>query len=74
MTPARVVGWQLSSSLSTDLALDVLEMGIWTRQRDGHDVTGVTPHNDKAVRYPAVRYTQRLAEASAVATVGTTED
>ncbi len=28
----RVVGWQLSKSLRTDLALDALEMGIWTRQ------------------------------------------
>jgi len=26
----RVVGWQLSRSLRTDLALDALEMGIWT--------------------------------------------
>ncbi len=29
----RVVGWQLSRSLRTDLALDALEMGIWTRRR-----------------------------------------
>ncbi|MGR7026724.1 IS3 family transposase [Geodermatophilus sp. URMC 62] len=29
----RVVGWQLSKSLRTDLALDALEMGIWTRRR-----------------------------------------
>ena len=27
----RVVGWQLSKSLRTDLALDALEMGLWTR-------------------------------------------
>ena len=26
----RVVGWQLSRSLRTDLALDALEMGLWT--------------------------------------------
>lgn len=25
----RIVGWQLSTSLRTDLALDALEMGIW---------------------------------------------
>jgi len=28
----RVVGWQLSTSLRTDLALDALEMGLWTRK------------------------------------------
>ena len=25
----RVVGWQLSTRLRTDLALDALEMGLW---------------------------------------------
>lgn len=53
----RVVGWQLSKSLRTDLALDALEMGIWTRQHAGHDVTGLTHHSDKGVQYVAVRYT-----------------
>jgi len=70
----RVVGWQLSTSLRTDLALDALEMGIWTRQREGHDVAGLTHHSDKGVQYLAVRYTQRLAEAGAVASVGSTGD
>ncbi len=70
----RVVGWQLSKSLRTDLALDALEMGLWTRQRAGHDVTGLTHHSDKGVQYVAVRYTQRLAEAGAVASVGSTGD
>ena len=34
----RVVGWQLSTSLRTDLALDALEMGIWQRERAGADL------------------------------------
>ncbi len=70
----RVVGWQLSKSLRTDLALDALEMGLWTRQHAGHDTTGVIAHSDKGVQYLAVRYTQRLAEAGAVASVGSTGD
>lgn len=44
----RVVGWQLSRSLRTDLALDALEMGLWTRAHAGHDTTGVIAHSDKA--------------------------
>ena len=59
----RVVGWQLSKSLRTDLALDALEMGLWTRARAGRDTTGVIAHSDKGVQYLAVRYTQRLADA-----------
>ncbi len=74
MFSCRVVGWQLSKSLRTDLALDALEMGIWTRQHAGHNVTGLTHHSDKGVQYVAVRYTQRLTEAGAVASVGSTGD
>jgi putative transposase len=70
----RVVGWQLSKSLRTDLALDALEMGLWTRRRAGRDVGGLIHHSDKGVQYVAVRYSQRLAEAGAVASVGSTGD
>jgi putative transposase len=70
----RIVGWQLSTSLRTDLALDALNMGLWTRHRDGHDTTALVHHSDKGVQYLAVRYTERLAEAGAVASVGSTGD
>ena len=49
-------------------------MGLWTRQHAGQDTTGVIAHSDKAVQYLAVRCTQRLAEAGAVASVGSTGD
>ena len=70
----RVVGWRLSTSLRTDLALDALEMGLWTRTRAGQDTGDLTHHSDRGVQYVAVRYTQRLAEAGAVASVGSTGD
>lgn len=70
----RIVGWQLSTSLHTDLALDALTMGVWTRQRDGHDITGLIHHSDRGVQYRAVRYTQRLADAHIVASVGSVGD
>ena len=44
----RVVGWQVATSLYTDLALDALEMGIWARTRDGADLTGLVHHSDYA--------------------------
>lgn len=70
----RVVGWQLSTSLHTDLALDALEMGIWTRQRAGRDLSQLIHHSDRGVQYRAVRYTERLADAEAVASVGSKGD
>jgi len=70
----RVVGWQLSTSLHTDLALDALEMGIWTRRRAGRDLSQLIHHSDRGVQYRAIRYTERLAEAEAVASVGSKGD
>ena len=69
-----VVGWQVSTSLRTDLALDALDMGLWSRQRAGQDVAGLTHHSDRGVQYRAIRYTERLAEADAVASVGSKGD
>lgn len=70
----RVVGWQVSTSLRTDLALDALEMGLWTSRRDGHDITALVHHSDRGVQYVAVRYTDRLDQAGTVASVGSRGD
>ena len=39
-----VVGWQVSTSLRTELALDALDMGLWQRRRNGQDTTGLVHH------------------------------
>ena len=70
----RVVGWQLSTSLHTDLALDALEMGFWTRRRAGRDLSQLIHHSDRGVQYRAIRYTERLADVEAVASVGSKGD
>jgi putative transposase len=49
-------------------------MGIWTRQREGDDLSALVHHSDRGVQYVAVRYTERLAEAGAVASVGSRGD
>ncbi|WP_425306126.1 DDE-type integrase/transposase/recombinase [Actinomyces succiniciruminis] len=43
----RIVGWQTSTSLYTDLALGALKMGIWQRQREGADLKGLIHHSDR---------------------------
>ena len=67
-----VVGWQVSTSLRSDLALDALEMAIWGRQRQGLD--GLVQHTDRGVQYLSIRYTERLAEAGIAASVGSRGD
>jgi putative transposase len=66
-----LVGWQASRSLRTDLALDALEMAIWARRGD---LDGLVHHSDRGSQYLAIRYTERLAEAGAVTSVGSRGD
>jgi len=47
---------------------------LWTRAYDGHDTTALVHHSDRGVQYLAIRYTERLAEAGAVASVGSKGD
>lgn len=69
-----IVGWQVSTRLYTDLALDALRMGIWRREHAGHDLTGLVHHSDRGVQYRAIRYAQCLDECEAVASVGSKGD
>ncbi len=66
-----IVGWQTSRSLRTDLALDALEMAIWSRRER---LDGLVHHSDRGSQYLAIRYTERLAEAGAVTSVGSRGD
>ena len=69
-----VVGWQLSNSLRSSLAIDALEMAIWNRTRDGGDLAGLIHHTDRGSQYLAIRYSERLAENDIVASVGSRGD
>ena len=40
----RIIGWQTSTSLYTDLALDALEIAVWQRKRTGANLTGLVHH------------------------------
>jgi putative transposase len=63
-----IVGWQVSDTLRAELALDALEMAVWSRggRMDGQ----LIHHSDRGVQYTSIRYTERLGEISAVRSVG----
>jgi len=67
-----IVGWRVSSSLRAELALDALEMAIWSRR--SADLAGLVHHSDRGVQYLAIRYTERLADEGAVTSVGSKGD
>ena len=68
----RILGWQVADHLRTDLAIDALEMAIWTRRDD--DISGLVHHSDRGVQYTSIRYTKRLGDAGAVRSVGSKGD
>ena len=68
----RIVGWRVSSSLRSDLALDALEQAISERQDDAAEA--LVHHSDRGVQYLSIRYTERLAEAGIEPSVGSRGD
>lgn len=67
-----IVGWQISTSLRSDLAIDALEMAIYSR--NGRDLSALIHHSDRGVQYLSIRYSERLGEAEIVASVGSKGD
>jgi len=66
----KIVGWRVSGSLRSDLALDALEQALHDRK----DVEHLIHHSDRGVQYLSIRYTERLAEAGIEASVGSIGD
>jgi putative transposase len=65
-----IVGWRVSTSLRSDLALDALEQALAARPVND----GLIHHSDRGVQYLSIRYTERLAEAGIESSVGTVGD
>jgi transposase InsO family protein len=65
-----IVGWRVSNSLRSDLALDALEQAIWDR----NELSDLIHHSDRGVQYLSIRYTERLTEAGIEPSVGSKGD
>ena len=68
----RIVGWRVSSSLRSDLALDALEQAIC--ERSEAESGQLVHHSDRGSQYLSIRYTERLAEAGIEPSVGSRGD
>ena len=66
----RIVGWRVSSSLRSDLALDALEQALHVRSHTGE----LVHHSDRGSQYLSFRYTERLVEAGIERSVGSVGD
>jgi transposase InsO family protein len=65
-----IVGWRVSPSLCSDLALDALEQALWARP----EINQLIHHSDRGVQYVSISYTERLAEAGIEPSVGSVGD
>jgi transposase InsO family protein len=65
-----IVGWRVSRSLRSDLALDALEQALHARG----DTKGLIHHSDRGVQYVSIRYTERLSAAGVERSVGSVGD
>ena len=66
----KIVGWRVSNSLRSDLALDALEQALHARP----DLRGLVHHSDRGVQYLSIRYTERLDEMGIAPSVGSVGD
>ncbi len=66
----KIVGWRVSNSLRSDLALDALEQALHARS----GLEDLVHHSDRGVQYVSIRYSERLAEAGIEPSVGSVGD
>jgi transposase InsO family protein len=68
----RIVGWRVSNTLRTDLALDALEQTLYERAPEAEQ--GLIHHSDRGSQYLSIRYTERLKQAGLEPSVGSVGD
>lgn len=68
----KIVGWQFATHMRTRLVLDALDMALASR-----DIGGEEPlihHSDRGSQYTSADYSQELAGAGVLASLGSTGD
>ena len=68
----RIVGWRVSRSAHAGFVLDALEQALHDRRPLCGG--GLVHHSDRGVQYVSIKYTERLAEAGLVPSVGSVGD
>ena len=67
----RIVGWRVSRTAHAGFVLDALEQALHDRRPVRG---GLVHHSDRGVQYVSIKYTERLAEAGLVPSVGSVGD
>ena len=59
----RILGWSVATTMTSRFVVNAVEQAIWTRGREGRDLTGLIAHHDHGVQYLSVAYSEHLAAA-----------
>jgi putative transposase len=71
----RILGWKVSTRMTTPLVLDAINQAIWVRRTEGvTDLSGLIHHNDAGSQYTSIAFTDRLLEVGIDASIGTVGD
>ena len=68
----KIVGWRVSTSMTTSFVLDALNQAIC--QRCPSEADNLIHHSDRGSQYLAIKYTERLAESGIDPSVGSVGD
>ena len=68
----RIVGWRVSRTAHAGFVLDALEQAL--AERKPISGGGLVHHSDRGVQYVSIKYTERLADAGLVPSVGSVGD
>ncbi len=56
----RILGWSVATTMTSQLVVDAVDQAVWTRHRDGRDLTGLIAHHDHGVQYLSIAYSEHL--------------
>jgi putative transposase len=70
----RIVGWKVSSSMTSSFVLDALNQAICQRRPFGNPDNKLIHHSDRGSQYLSIKYTERLAEMGIAPSVGSVGD
>jgi putative transposase len=68
----KIVGWRVSTSMTTSFVLDALNQAIC--QRCPSEADNLIHHSDRGSQYLAIKYTERLVDAGIDPSVGSVGD
>ena len=68
----KIVGWRVSTSMTTSFVLDALNQSIC--QRCPAQADGLIHHSDRGSQYLSIKYTERLVDAGINGSVGSVGD